>query len=103
LASAILMGPAGPRSDIRRVNNMWRAVFLALGITLCILGGECLVVEKAVLAQSDTSPPPQSSFLAPTTQDAREIKPPEWAPWSLLSGGAVILLYSYTVPKRVAT
>jgi hypothetical protein len=82
---------------------MWRAVFLALGITLCILGGECLVVEKAVLAESGSAPPPQSTFLAPATPAAREIKPPEWAPWSLLSGGAVILLYSYTVPKRVST
>jgi hypothetical protein len=81
---------------------MWRAAFLALGITLCILGGECLVVEKAVLAQTSESAQPPSSFLAPATPAAREIKPPEWAPWSLLSGGAVILLYSYTLPRRVA-
>ena len=82
---------------------MWRAAFLALGITLCILGGECLIVDKAVLAQpnSSTQAAP-TSFMGPTNLTAREIEPPEWAPWSLLSGGAVILLYSYTLPRRVA-
>ncbi len=29
---------------------MWRALFSALGICLLILGGECLVVDNAVLA-----------------------------------------------------
>ncbi len=82
---------------------MWRAVFLALGIILCILGGECLVVEKAVLAEPLVAAQPQSTFMTPATPASREIQPPEWAPWSLLSGGAVILLYSYTVPKRVAS
>ena len=28
---------------------MWRAFFMAIGITLCILGGECLLIDKAVL------------------------------------------------------
>ena len=29
---------------------MWRAFFLAIGIYLCILGAECLVVDKFVMA-----------------------------------------------------
>ena len=47
---------------------MWRAVFLALGIVLCILGGECLVVEKAVLAQSEPAVEAQPTpFLLQTS------------------------------------
>jgi hypothetical protein len=32
----------------------------------------------------------------------KEVSPPAWAPWSLLSLGAVTLLYSFTIPKRAA-
>jgi hypothetical protein len=27
--------------------------------------------------------------------------PPDWAPWSLLSLGAVTIIYSFTIPKRM--
>jgi hypothetical protein len=84
---------------------MWRSFFLAVGITLCIWGAECLVLEKAILAGE--APPPTAqefaSFMAePTRPAAKELTPPEWAPWSLLSSGAVIILYSFTLPRRVA-
>jgi hypothetical protein len=35
------------------------------------------------------------------TSARREISPPDWAPWTLMSGGAVVMLYSFTLPKRV--
>ena len=83
---------------------MWRACFLAVGITLVVWGVECLVIEKAVLAGE--AKPAQAEYgallAAPTQPSAREIKPPEWAPWSLLSSGAVVILYSFTIPRRVA-
>ena len=82
---------------------MWRGFFLAIGVTLCILGAECLVVERAVLA--DTSPPPSTTaigFSQPPAAATREFKPPEWAPWSMLGAGAVVILYSFTIPKRVS-
>lgn len=85
------------------VAAMWRSLFLALGLTCLILGGECLVVERAVLAR----PLPQSSTVDGSSEGApaisrRDIIPPEWAPWSLLSAGAVVILYSFTIPKRVS-
>jgi hypothetical protein len=86
---------------------MWRAFFLAVGISMCILGAECLAVERFELvteeqavAESPSTPatlfgaPPPS--LEPVTND---IEPPEWAPWSLLSAGAVIILYSLTINR----
>jgi len=38
--------------------------------------------------------PPSS--LEPISKD---IEPPEWAPWSLLSAGTVIILYALTINK----
>jgi hypothetical protein len=65
---------------------MWRSFFLAVGLTLCILGGECLIVDKA--------------FVTLAGRGGREFVPPEWAPWSLLSAGAVVSLYSLTVARQ---
>ena len=78
---------------------MWRALFLSIGITSCIVGLECLVVDKAVLAASDDSAAMGlANRMAPSY---REIEPPEWAPWSLMSAGAVTILYSFTIPRKI--
>lgn len=71
---------------------MWRALFLALGFYCCLLGAEALVLDKAVLKPSIKD----GQALA-----SREIVHPEWAPWSLLAAGAVVVLYSFTIPQRV--
>jgi len=82
---------------------MWRAFFAAIGAILLILGAECLVVEKAVLASApQQAQAPMSPFAEPYAPQAtanREVRPPEWAPWSLLSAGAVIMLYSFTFKR----
>ena len=81
---------------------MWRALFLAIGVTLVILGAECMVLEKAVLAAPKQQASDSQYFTAPLTSGrGREIVPPEWAPWSLISAGAVVILYSFTIPRRV--
>ncbi len=88
---------------------MWRAFFLAIGISMCIVGAECLAVERFELATEAEiaedfggegpatlfgAPPP--TMLEPVSQD---IEPPEWAPWSLLSAGTVIILYALTINR----
>jgi hypothetical protein len=78
---------------------MWRAFFLSLGIFLCVMGLECLVMDKAVLAGSRFQPTAAASFAAAPMTPAREVKPPEWAPWSLLSGGAIVIIYSLTLKR----
>lgn len=89
---------------------MWKAFFLAVGICLCILGAECLVVERVYLkpkkVQQTQEPVATSLFeqaAAPATTGPREVVPPEWAPWSLMAAGAVVVLYSITLPKRIGT
>ena len=82
---------------------MWRGFFLAFGITLCILGAECLVVEKVVLA-GGTPPPATTSigYQAPVATVNRDYKPPDWIPWTMISAGVVVILYSFTISKRVS-
>ena len=88
---------------------MLRSFFLAIGISLAILGAECLVVDKAVLALSPSknSEAPFSFGNMPLKNpfthvpiNRREVKPPEWAPWTLLAAGFVVSLYSVTVARR---
>ena len=75
---------------------MWRALFLAIGITCCILGAECLIVQKAVFVQkAEAGEPTWYGVQPPSRPDAFE--PPDWAPWSLLTAGAVIVIYSVTL------
>jgi hypothetical protein len=86
-------------------HTMWRALFLAVGITMCILGAECLVVEKFVMGAEGppTEQAPATIFGAPPTPlgvASRDIEPAEWAPWSLLSAGAVIILYAVTLNRQ---
>jgi hypothetical protein len=71
--------------------TMWRSFFLAIGAYCCLLGVEALAVEKAVLKVDPNN----------TQATLREISPPDWAPWTLLAGGAVVMLYSFTIPQRV--
>ncbi|MGC4005384.1 MAG: hypothetical protein QM811_20600 [Pirellulales bacterium] len=69
---------------------MWRSAFLALGIFTLVLGIECLIMERAtIISQRDTASAKYSEFV-----------PPDYAPWSLMSAGTIVILYSFTLPKR---
>ena len=80
---------------------MIRSFFLAVGIFALVLGGECLVLDRAVMAASNE--PTIEGFAERMATSQREITPPEWAPWSLLSAGAVVILYSFTLPEKIKT
>jgi hypothetical protein len=82
---------------------MWRSLFLAVGVSCCLLGAQALAVEKAVLHASQPAASANSlPFIGGGFQTARrrEIVPPDWAPWTLISAGAVTILYSFTLPAR---
>ena len=72
---------------------MWRSLFLALGVSSVLLGAEALIVDQAILKKPENQP----------AAVQRIVNPPEWAPWSLMAGGAVVVLYSFTIPRRVGT
>lgn len=71
---------------------MWRSLFLALGAYTCLLGVEALALDKAVIKRPAPGKPSQ--------YETKELVPPEWAPWSLMGAGTVVVLYSFTIPRR---
>jgi hypothetical protein len=71
---------------------MWRSLFLALGAYTCLLGVEALALEKAVIKK-----PVQGQ---PNRYVEEDLVPPNWAPWSLMGVGAVVVLYSFSIPRR---
>ena len=81
---------------------MWRSFFLAMGLATLFLGAEFLAINKATLKLPTDDSLQQSSFMTSVheTFRTREFVPPEWAPWTLLSVGAVIVLYSCTTSRE---
>lgn len=80
---------------------MWRSFFLAIGLTAIVFGVECLGVDKIDLRFRQPPPPPISRWDTPPEVGPPVIfTPPRWAPWSLMSAGAVVCLYSFTLPTR---
>lgn len=73
---------------------------------LLIVGGECLLIESATLGNAKMESVQVSNgwFQQPSTtmvaSGGKTFKPPEWMPWSLIFSGAVVLLYSFTLPRR---
>jgi len=84
---------------------MVRAFFFAIGVFSVLLGLECLAVDE-VLLRPRSAPPtngplpdtmPQINGLPPGSQ---RLAPPDWAPWSLMSAGAVTVLYALTIKRN---
>jgi hypothetical protein len=70
---------------------MWKSVCLASGIFACLLGVEMLLVDSAVILPIHGGGGPQT-FSAP-----------DWAPWTLLSAGAVTIMHFVTLPVRTGS
>jgi hypothetical protein len=75
---------------------------MAVGISACIFGAQCLAVERFELVGQGASakPEPVSLFGTPPAAAPRELKPAEWVPWSLISGGAIAILYSMAMRQE---
>lgn len=80
---------------------MWRAFFIALGIMAIIVGFESLLIESANF-YSDRGSTAQEMLnpAAIAGQSTITWEPKEWFPWLVLSVGALIVIYSFTLPKR---
>jgi hypothetical protein len=70
---------------------MWKSVFLAAGIFACVLGVELLIVDSAVVSSIDGQAP------------SRTVTAPDWAPWTLISLGAVTILHFANLQAKAAT
>ena len=83
---------------------MWRAVFLAIGFYLILLGVQCIGAQKFVLTIREPPKQREPGVLAkePAKQGPKMVvQPPDWAPYSLMSTGAIVCLYSFTIPMRL--
>ena len=69
---------------------MWKSVALAAGLFSCLVGVELLLIDSAVIL-------PVQGTGGPRTFTA-----PDWAPWTLLSVGAVTVMHFITLPGRGA-
>jgi len=67
-----------------------KSLFLASGIFCCSLGVEMLLIDSAMVRPFSGG------------GDAQPFTAPEWAPWTLLSVGAVTVLHFCTVPGSAA-
>ena len=76
---------------------MWRAFFMGVGVFVCILGAQCMVTDRFIMAAEVKQASAAAMFN--NLPKKREVVPPEYAPWTLLSVGAVSILYSLTLPK----
>ena len=81
---------------------MWRSFFLAIGISAVIFGVECLGVEKMILSLRETPPATQNTFFGATAPSPKPVvfTPQPFLPWTLISTGAVVCLYSFTLGKK---
>ncbi len=79
---------------------MWRALFMAIGIMLVIVGAECMVIDSAaVYGASEAN---SATFFDPNRPPAptvKNVKPSEGLPWTLMAVGAIVIIYSVTLKK----
>lgn len=68
---------------------MWKSFFLASGLFACVVGIELLVIDSATVLPLNGRGGSQV-FTAP-----------DWAPWTLISAGAVTILNFATLPKAL--
>lgn len=69
---------------------MWKSFFIAAGIFACVLGLELLVIDSAIVLPLDGRGGPRV-FMAP-----------DWAPWTLISAGAITLLNFGSLPLKTS-
>jgi hypothetical protein len=86
--------------------SLWRSFWMAIGIGLVLLGLQFLVIERATWAKPSESKTISSQgssdgLLAYLEDEANanpnDFQPDDWVPWAMLTGGAVIIIYSWTI------
>jgi len=90
-----------PHSSVLGILAMWRSLFLALGTMMIVVGIEAMLIDSAtVYAAAESSATEFMDPSAPPAVKTKVIKPGEWTPWVILSVGAIVVLYAFTLPQR---
>lgn len=70
---------------------MWKSLCIATGIFACVVGIEMLLIDSAVIL-------PPGGEGGPRTFTA-----PDWAPWTLLSVGAMTVLHFASLSRSASS
>ena len=86
---------------------MLRSTFFAAGLFVTLWGVSFLMVDKVIFKpETDTNRPPgmraMMGMMRLGNAEKREFDPPDWAAFSLISVGAVTMLYAVALPKKPA-
>jgi hypothetical protein len=71
--------------------TMMKSLSMATGLFSCLVGLEMLLVDSAVILPLNGQGGP------------RVVTAPDWAPWTLLSLGAVTVMHFLTLPRPTMT
>ncbi len=84
---------------------------MAVGITLVMLGIECFMFDQVEVTrlrgnQNQSTINANSLFRPASYQTVSmgaqtvNVTVREWMPWSLMAVGAIVLIYTFTIPRR---
>lgn len=82
---------------------MLRNTFFTIGLFVTLWGVSFLFIDRIVLNVRDDSTRGQGFrglFTFANPQRQKVVDPPDWAAFSLLSVGAVTMLYSIALPRK---
>jgi hypothetical protein len=82
---------------------MLRGTFFSVGMFIALWGVSLLFVDKLVVNVADDSqrtPGFRGMLNNQPQQKQRVIDPPDWVSFSLLSVGAVTMLYAVALPRK---
>ena len=80
---------------------MWRTFFFTVGFCVLVVGLQFLFVEE-MFPRDDTRIP--APFLKKDANGAvLAVKAVECVPWTVVSAGSIVCLYSFTIPRRFAS
>lgn len=84
---------------------MLRGTFFSIGMFIALWGGSLFFIDKIVLKGGDDPAQRNPNFRGmyagnQQQQKGRTIDPPDWVSFSLLSVGAVTMLYAVALPRK---
>ncbi len=90
-----------------KVSDMLRSIFFSTGLFVVFWGITLLFVDQVTLTAKVEESEQQKNqevrgMISSNSNNQKVINPPEWAAFSLMSVGAVTMLYAVALPKRKA-
>jgi hypothetical protein len=89
--------------SFEKVSQMVRSIFCSIGVFVLLWGISFLMIDKIVWTFKDETqqePGFRGMFTSVNEERQKVFDPPDWMAFSLLSAGAVTVLYSVALPKK---